>query len=213
MNGIIDSNETVQVLFAFRDSAGLDVTNLVAFLLATNGVTLPSPASQAYGPLAVYGHSVSRPFTFKAIGTNTATITPTFNLYDNAKFIGSAAFTYTIGSWATSFTNTNAIIVLDNTNASPYPSVISVTNIGNTLLKATVTLDKLRHTSPADIGAAVVAPSLQNVLIMAHAGGQNSVTNIVLTFDDGVTNVLSQSSRLTTSTNRPTQYLPIRLFP
>ena len=213
VNGIIDSNETVQVLFAFRDSAGLDVTNLVAFLLATNGVTLPSPASQAYGPLAVYGHSVSRPFTFKAIGTNTATITPTFNLYDNAKFIGSAAFTYTIGSWATSFTNTNAIIVLDNTNASPYPSVISVTNIGNTLLKATVTLDKLRHTSPADIGAAVVAPSLQNVLIMAHAGGQNSVTNIVLTFDDGVTNVLSQSSRLTTSTNRPTQYLPIRLFP
>jgi len=213
VNGIIDSNETVQVLFAFRDSAGLDVTNLVAYLLPTNGVTLPSPASQAYGPLAVYGHSVSRPFTFKAIGTNTAIITPTFNLYDNAKFIGSAAFTYTIGTWATSFTNTNAIIVLDNTNASPYPSVISVTNIGNTLLKATVTLDKLRHTSPADIGAAVVAPSLQNVLIMAHAGGQNSVTNIVLTFDDGVTNVLSQSSRLTTSTNRPTQYLPIRLFP
>jgi hypothetical protein len=212
-NGIIDSNETVQVLFAFRDSAGLNVTNLIAYLLATNGVFAPSPASQTYGPLTVYGHSVSRPFTFTAHGTNSFTITPTFNLYDNAKFIGTAAFVYSIGSWTTSFTNTNSILILDNTNASPYPSVINVSGVGKTLLKATVTLDKLSHKTPGDIDALVVSPAGTNTLIMAHAGGVFSVTNIVLTFDDAVTNTLPQNARMSTGTNKPTQFYPVKNFP
>ncbi len=84
-DGIIGSNDTVRVAFAFRDAAGLSVTNLIAYLLPTNGVTAPNPASQTYGSLAVYGHSVSMPFTFTAHGTNTSSISPTFQLYDNGK--------------------------------------------------------------------------------------------------------------------------------
>jgi len=214
VNGIIESNETVTVLFALRDAAGLDVTNLNAILLATNGVLAPAPVTTTnYGPLTVYGHSVSRAFTFTAHGTNSFAILPTFNLYDNTKFIGTAVFSYSLGAWVNVFSNTNAIVINDNTNALPYPSVINVSGVGGTLMKATVTLNKLTHTSPGDIGAAVVAPSLQNILIMAHAGAQYSVTNLVLTFDDAATNTLSNSSRLTTGTNRPTQYFPIRNFP
>ncbi len=213
VNGFVDNGETVQILFAFRDSAGLNVTNLIAYLLATNGVTAPSPASQAYGPLTVYGHSVSRPFTFTAAGLNALPITATFKLYDNASFIGTAAFNFTIGSWTRSFTNNSVIVINDNTNASPYPSVINVSGVGGTLLKATVTLNNLTHTSPADVDALVVAPAGLNTLIMAHTGGNNSVTNIVLTFDDAATNSLSRLGQLTSGTNKPTGFLPVRNFP
>jgi uncharacterized delta-60 repeat protein len=213
-NGIIGSNDTVQVLFALRDSAGLNVTNLFAQLLATNGVLSPSPATpQNYGPLTVYGHSVSRPFTFTAHGTNSLAIAPTFALYDNASYIGSAAFNFSIGAWTTSFANSNTIVILDDTNASPYPSVINVSGVGGTLLKATVTLNKLTHTSPSDIDALVEAPAGTNTLIMAHVGGQLSVTNVVLTFDDAAATALTQTNRLTTSTNRPTQFYPVQDFP
>jgi hypothetical protein len=214
-DGVIGSNDTVQVLFGLRDSAGLNVTNLIAYLLTTNGVVSPSPASQVYGPLTVYGHSVSQPFTFTAHSTNSFAIAPTFALYDNAKPIGTASFHFSIGNWTTSFASTNAIVILDDTNASPYPSAINVSGIGSTLIKATVTLNKLTHTYPHDIDALVVSPAGTNTLIMAHVGGGtngNSVTNITLNFDDAAASSLTQN-RLTTSTNKPTQFYPVQNFP
>jgi hypothetical protein len=205
-NTVIGSNDTVQVMFAFRDSAGLNVTNLVAYLLATNGVVSPSPASQAYGPLTVYGHSVSRPFAFTAQGTNGLNITPTFQLYDNGKFIGPATFTYTLGTWTTQFANTNTIIINDNTSASPYPSTINVTGVGSTLIKATVTLTNLSHMSASDIDALVVSPTT-NTLIMMHVGGSGvHITHATLTFDDAATTSLPQNGAIVTSTNKPSAY-------
>ena len=215
-NGILDSNETVQVRFAFRDASGLDVTNLNAILLATNGVLSPVavPVSATnYGPLTVYGHSVSRVFSFTVNGTNALPIAPTFKLYDNAKFIGTAVFGFTVGNWTQSFTNTNIIVIRDNTNAYPYPSTISVSGVGASILKSTVTLNKLTHSYPADVDALVSAPGGTNTLIMANAGSGFVVTNLVLTFDDTATNSLPQSSRLSSGTNRPTQFYPVLQFP
>jgi hypothetical protein len=212
-DGIISSNDTVQVLFALRDSAGLNVTNLIATLLATNGVVSPSPASQTYGPLTVYGHSVSRAFTYTASGTNNLPITPTFNLYDNAKFIGTAVFTNILGTWTTNFANTNAIIINDNTNATPYPSMIVVSGMGSTLVKATVTLTNLTHNSPTDIGALVVSPAQKNTLIMGHAGGSFAVKQVTLTFDDNAPTNLPQSGQIVTGTNKPSAYGIMQNFP
>ena len=48
VNGAIDTNETVTLLFALRNSVGEPTTNLVATLVATNGVISPS-GSQNYG--------------------------------------------------------------------------------------------------------------------------------------------------------------------
>jgi hypothetical protein len=214
-DGIIGSNDTVQVLFALRDSAGLNVTNLIAYLQATNGVVAPSPASQTYGPLMVYGHSVSRAFTFTAQGTNALAIAPTFLLYDSGKFIGTAAFSYTLGSWTTTFASTNAIVINDNTNASPYPSVISVNGLGSSLIKATVTLTNMSHPDPFSIGALVVSPAQKNTLIMGHAGGSLPINHVTLTFDDavGVTNKLPQNGQIVTGTNYPTAYGIMQNFP
>ena len=213
-DGIIHSNDTVQVLFGFRVGAGLDVTNLVAYLLATNGVTAPSPASQVYGPLTTYGHSVSRAFTFAAQGTNAQTITPTFALYDNAKYLGTAVFGCTIGSWSATFASTNQITINDNAAASPYPSIINVSGVGGTLIKATVTLTNLTHGSSRDISALVVSPADKNTLIMSGAGGVNNVRGATLTFDDGTNyNYLPYSSQIISGTNRPTIYTTPYSFP
>jgi hypothetical protein len=214
-NGVIGSNDTVQVRFALRDSAGLDVTNLIANLLVTNGVTSPSPASQSYGHLAVYGHSVYKTFGFVANGTNGLNISPTFQLYDqgnNNKFIGYATFVFTLGTWATTFANTNTIIINDNGAASPYPSIITVNGVGNTLIKATVTMTNLSHASPQDIDALVVSPTT-NTLIMAHAGGGNVVNHVTVNFDDAATNYLPQFGPIVTGTNKPSDYFPVKNFP
>jgi uncharacterized delta-60 repeat protein len=212
-DGIINSNDTVQVWFGLRDSAGLDVTNLVATLLTTNGVTPSAPTSQTYGPLKVYGHSVSRPFTFTAFGTNSFTISPTFALYDNAKPIGTATFTFSIGTWTNRFFGTNYISINDFTNASPYPSVISVSGVGHTLVKSTVTLTNLSHTYPQDVDALTVSPSQKSTLIMSLAGASYTVNHITVTFDDAASNSLPFSSVITNGVYKPTALSPVVNFP
>jgi len=217
LNGIIGSNDTVQVLFAFRDSAGLNVSNLIATLLATNGVTPGVNSTMTYGPLTVYGHSVSQPFIFTAHGTNSFSINPTFALYDNAKFIGTAVFNYSLGTWTATFTNPAPIVINDLTNASPYPAAINVSGIGNTLIKATLTLTNWTHTSPQDIDVLVVDPAQRDTLIMSGAGGQNVARHLTDTFDDAATNSLPNSQTgspaITNGVYQPTSYGVPNPFP
>jgi uncharacterized delta-60 repeat protein len=213
-NGVIDSNETVTVLFGFRDAGGLNVNNLSATLIATNGVTpIPNPSTQVYGSLISGGHSVSEPFTFLARGTNGQQIAATFQLQDGASNIGTAVFGYTLGTTTAYYTNAAFIAINDDTTATPYPSTISVSNVIGTVLKATITLTNLVHTSPADIDAMLVSPEQQTVLFMAHVGGQNAINGVTLTFDDGASSRLLQSGQIFSGTNKPTAYLPVPVFP
>jgi hypothetical protein len=222
-NGIIDSNETVTVLFAFRDAGGVNVTNLIATLLATNGVTSPSPVSRTYGPLVYGGHSVSQPFTFTAQGTNRQQIAATFLLTNavpniGTNGIGTAVFGYTLGTWTTVVSNTAMIIINDKAIASPYPSIINISGLGGSLVKATITLTNLWHPSPKDIDALLVSPGQFNTLFMAHAGLQYGLQNVTITFDDAASNYLPQSAPITTLpnaviTNKPTAYPPVPPFP
>jgi hypothetical protein len=212
-NGVVDSNETVTILFAFRDAGGLDVNNLIATLLATNGVTSPSPASQAYGPLISSGHSVSESFTFTAQGTNGQQIAATFQLKDGTTNIGIAVFGYVLGSSTFNFTNSGFITINDNAIATPYPSTISVSNLIGSVLKTTLTLTNMVHTSPHDIDAVLVSPAEQTVLFMAHCGGQNLITNVTLTFDDAASAPLPQFGQIISGTNQPSAYLPVPVFP
>src|SRR5208283_2993509 len=145
---------------------------LSATLLATNGVASPtSPngtATQSYGSLTVQGPSVSRPFTFTGMGTNSQQIAATFLLNNGATNIGTATFTYTLGTWTATFSNLNSIVINDHTIASPYPSSISVRNVGGVLVKSVVTLTNLNHGYTKDIEALVVSPAGQDTLIMGH---------------------------------------------
>lgn len=212
-NGIIDPGERNTVLFGFRDSSGTNVGHLVATLLATNGVSSPS-GPQNYGPLVASGPTVSRPFTFTANGTNGQAIVATFALADGTKSLGTNTFTFYLGTWSTSYSNTAPIIINDFTTASPYPATINVSGLSGVVLKTTVTLTNLTHTAPGDIGALVVAPNQQDTLIMNNAGAGNSIKNVTLTFDDSASNNLPLNLPVITSgTNKPTSYPTIKAFP
>ena len=218
-NGIIDPGENVSLLFAFRVAGGTNVASLNATLLATNGITSPSPGgAQSYGPLTAGGPSVSRQFSFTASGTNGQTIAATFKLQDGASDLGTAVFTYTLGTWTRTFVNTNAIIVNDNALASPYPSMINVSGVGGVLIKTVITLTNLNYqASPEDMDALLVSPNQQDTLIMAHTGGQIAINHVNLTFDDAATNFLPSSAfpqtAITNGTYKPTAYLPMPNFP
>jgi hypothetical protein len=221
-NGIIDPGETVTNLFAFRAAGGNSVTNLYATLLATNGVTSPSPTTAvSYGRLNVGGPSASRAFSFTASGTNGQQISPTFLLNNGVTNIGTAQFTYTLGTWTTTFYNTNAIIINAGTQiaavpGSPYPSTIIVSNLGGILIKATVTLTNMSHSAPSAINTLLVSPSQNDTLFMSHVGGGEyggAISGVTLTFDDAATNSLPFNGQITNGVYKPTRFGGAPMFP
>ncbi len=102
-NNAIDPGEMVTVRFALKNVGSANTVNLVATLLAINGVTAPS-APQTYGVLTVGGGAVSKPFTFTASGTCGGTITPTLQLQDGSSDLGTVAASFTMGQSGTILT-------------------------------------------------------------------------------------------------------------
>lgn len=102
-NGAVDPGEMVTVSFALQNSGLANTTNLVATLLATNGVLAPG-APQSYGVLAAGGPAASQPFTFTPIGACGSTITTVLQLQDGPADLGTASFTLPLGkftAWTT----------------------------------------------------------------------------------------------------------------
>jgi hypothetical protein len=98
-NGAVDPGESVTVRFTLKNFGGVNTTNLVASLLATNGVLLPG-APQTYGAIAS-GDAAARSFTFTACGACGATIHPVLRLQDGARDLG--LVTYVMGGGTTTF--------------------------------------------------------------------------------------------------------------
>ncbi len=206
VNGVIDPGETVTLLFALRDSVGTNTANLVATLLATNGITKPS-GPQNYGALVVQGPSASRPFSFTASATSGQTISATFQLQDGGVNRGLAVFNFTVGQAANNFANPSTIIINDDDGtATPYPSMINVSGLVGLVTKATVTLTNLSHTYPCDIDILLVSPTGQKSYLMAKCGSSYTINNVTLTFDDTASNTLPQFSQIVSGTNHPTSY-------
>jgi uncharacterized delta-60 repeat protein len=216
-NDIIDPGETVWLIFAFRAEAGTNIANFSAILLATNAVTSPSPVGTMNPTsLTVGGPPALQAFKFTASGTNGQQIAATFQLYNGASGIGTATFTYTLGTLTNTYYNTNAIIINDDTTASPYPSTINISGLGGVVVKATVTLTNMNHGSASDIGVLLAAPDQQDTLLIAHAGGPNAISKVTLKFDDASTNSLPDAASgktITSGTNRPTSYGTAPYFP
>ena len=206
VNGLIDPGETVTLLFALRNANGTNTVSLVATLLATNGITSPS-APQNYGVLTARAPSTSRPFTFTASGTNGQTITAVLQLRDGSTVLSNAVFpSFTLGKAPAAFSNSTAIVINDLSSATPYPSVITVSNLNGLVTAATVTLTNLSHTYPRDIDALLVSPTGQKTFLMARCGSSFPLNNVTLTFDDAATNVLPSSAQIISGTYRPTSY-------
>ena len=212
VNGVIDPGESVSLLFALRNGGGTNTANLTATLLATNGIASPS-AAQNYGTLQVNGPSTSRQYSFIASGSNGQAIVATFLLTNGAVSAGSVTFTFALGTSSAAFTNSGGISIPLQGAATPYPATIDVSGVGGSLTKATVTFNKLTHTSPDDIDALLVSPTGQKMLLMANAGGLNAVNGVTLTFDDAAAAFLPDSTQIVSGTNKPSPYFPVTIFP
>jgi hypothetical protein len=71
----------------------------------------------------------------------------------------------------------------------------------------------MNASSPHSVDVLLVSPSQQDALIMAHVGGQNTIKNVTLTFDDSSTNSLTQFGQIVSGTNEPSAFLPVPVFP
>ena len=204
-NSVIDPGETVKVMFALRNVGKVNVANLVATLLSTNGVTTTN-AAVTYGFMATNGASVAREFKFTAVGTNGSRISPTLDLKNGTNSLGTVSFDFTLGDTSTVFSNTAAITIRDNNTANPYPSVITVSGVKGVITKVKVTLNNVTHHYPDDIEVLLVSPSGQSTILMADAGGNGALDNTTITFDDAASTAIPDGALITSTSYRPAKY-------
>jgi uncharacterized repeat protein (TIGR01451 family) len=115
-NGTIDPGETVTVNFTLKNLGAVKTTNLVATLLADDGVLWPGPA-QSYGALTGGGAAVSRSFVFTANGTCGGTLAATLQLSEGSNSLGNLVFRFPLGQ--------SLIAVTQNFDAATPPALPS----------------------------------------------------------------------------------------
>jgi hypothetical protein len=125
-NGTPDPGEAVTVSLTLTNFGGVDTTNLVVTLLTTNGVTLPG-APQNYGAVIAGGAPVSKSFTFTASGACGDLISPTFQMQDGARNLGTVAFNFRLGV-TTLLTNEN----FDHVTGTNLPAGWTASTTGGT---------------------------------------------------------------------------------
>lgn len=210
-NGAIDRGEQVTVSVALANQGQLGIGNLTATLLASGGITAPS-APANYGALPAGGTAVARPFTFTASPSAGAELVATVQLKDGSTDLGAVAVTFSLPASGV-LASTNPIVIPDHGVANPYPSVIPVSGLSGLVGKVTVTLHGLSHSFPSDVNVLLVNPAGERVVLMSHAGGAYSVTNLTLTFDDGAAGALPAGAPLASGSFRPTRLGKAVSFP
>jgi len=113
------------------------------------------------------------------------------------------------------FGNGAPIALLDQTNASPYPSTIDVGQVLGVVAKVTVTLTNLSHPYPQDLKFLLMGPGSNGVVLLANAGNSpgGAATNVTLTFDDFAPVAPRQYGQLTSGTFQTGAYPPVPSFP
>jgi len=96
-NGAIDPGETVTLNLGLANIGTVGATNVVATLLATGGVTLPS-SPKNYGALLAAGSAVSNAFTFTATGVCGGTLVATLQVQAGTNNLAEVAFTFRLGA-------------------------------------------------------------------------------------------------------------------
>jgi uncharacterized repeat protein (TIGR01451 family) len=214
-DGSLEPGETVTVQLRLQNVGNVVNTNLVATLLATNGVTSPS-GSRTYGMLKPVGLPggvpVSQPFTFTASGTNGGNVVATLQLLDGTNPLPAVSFTFVLPALR-SYSNTSLIQIPSWGIADPYPSTILVSGWSNQVGKVTATLAGLTHTYPHDLDVLLVGPTGARTLLLSHAGGGAMAEDVTFTIDDAAaTPIGGLDGIITTGSWQPSVYAPSPVF-
>ena len=226
-NGSVNPGETLTVSLYVTNAGTADTTtNLTATLLNSAGLT-PAPNSQeVYGVILHGGPAVAQPFTFTAAGAGSSqggSITATLllqevqtlgsNLLLTNFYTNSYLFTLPVRStFSSQYPVTNSIKLPVYGQGAPYPSTLIVSGVTGVVSEATVNFFGLSHTFPFDINALLVSPAGTPILLMAHAGTNDSITDVNLFFDDSGP-PLPYAAQILSGTYQPTAYLPRTLPP
>jgi hypothetical protein len=108
-------------------------------------------------------------------------------------------------SSAAVFSNSGFILIDTSGPATPYPSTISVSGLGGTIVDVNVVLADFSHESPDDVDVLLVGPYGEKLELMTDVGGYYFSDLTTLTFDDSSSNFLPDDSELSSGTYRPTQ--------
>jgi subtilisin-like proprotein convertase family protein len=143
--------------------------------------------------------------------TNTKTITKNTGHYFRAltALVAMLAAVLLAGGTAlaetTLFGNHSSLQIADNGPANPYPSHLSVQNLGGNITNANLTLYGYSHTFPDDVGVLLVGPQGQKALLMSNVGGTNDVNGENVGFNDEAGNSLPDEGQITDTIYKPTQ--------
>jgi len=215
-NGRIDPFETVTVNLAITNFGNAPTTNLVATLLAQNGIYYPS-TPQNYGAIPANG-TVTRPFSFIPSAPCGGSVASVIQLQDGATSFGMLTNILSIGTNVTVistqvFANLGSISIPDDGIGVPYPSTLLVSGVTNQIVNVTATLNDFSHSFVLLAAVLLVGPGGQNVALMDGCGNGSDVTNLTLTFDDTASNqvptIIGGGPGIITSGS----YLPSYYFP
>jgi uncharacterized repeat protein (TIGR01451 family) len=217
-NGAVNPGQSVQVQLNLQNAGNVSTTNLTATLQSTGGVTLPS-GSQTYGVLAPGAGPVGRLFSFTANSTNGGTVVATLQLQDGSDNLGTVAFDFYMPVVQT-FWNTNFIAIPnkayvpepDSGPASPYPSLLIVSNVSGLVSDVTVTVSNLSHTYPHDICMMLTGPLGQDSILMVSPAEYSSASDVTMVFDSTSTNAVPGEGPIVSGTYEPVNYNPDFFF-
>jgi subtilisin-like proprotein convertase family protein len=216
-NNAPDPEETVTANFPLINNGTGPTTNLVATMQTSGGIRPVTPTAN-YGAVAETGTPVSRPFTFVASGACGSIVTVTLQLQDGPVALGTATYTFTLGTIPGSpvnftFSNTTTITIpasgtgtTTGAPATPYPSNIIVTGAPTTIDKVTVSLNNFNHTFPDDVDVLLVSPTGRKLIIFSDSGSLTVATNLNITLDDAAASQPPDGTGLTSGTFRPANY-------
>lgn len=97
------------------------------------------------------------------------------------------------------------ITINDNSAATPYPSTALVSGITDTVTNVTVTITNFSHEFPDDVGALLVGPLGQAVILFNGPGTDSNVVNLTWTFTDSAGSALPNVGALVSGTFQPGQ--------
>jgi hypothetical protein len=101
------------------------------------------------------------------------------------------------------YSNSGAITIPSTGVASPYPSTISIPNLGGPVSDVNVTLTGFGGSNPSHLQVLVVGPTGKDVELMDDIFATASVSGLNLTFDDSASTSIVSATTLTSGTYQP----------
>src|SRR5688572_1765396 len=212
-NRVIQSGELVTVSLALKNIGDETASNLMATIQSGDGVSNPTPETVSYGVLVPCGPSAAQNFTFRADAPTNALLLVKLDLTDSGRDLGTVEFRFRIGPQITSVTNSETIGINPFGKATPFPSIISISNAAGSIVNVSLTLSNLSHQFPDDIDILLVSPSGDAVVVVSDAFGFSPMTDRTFTLSDQAEEFLPDVGFPIKPVYKPTNYELSDTFP